>query len=91
MTLNVNTINSTGTDIRVARPNVVYAPGDIIQVNWVRSMQRIRYNIPNNDGGSRGDVFGQGIFEGGTIIRPLDISITPKSLDSYIFIEFCVA
>jgi hypothetical protein len=54
-------------------------------------MQRLRYNVPNNDGGSRGDVFATGISEGGTIIRPLDVTITPKSLDSYIFIEFCVA
>jgi hypothetical protein len=92
MTLKVNAINSIAgsSDIRVAYPNVVYAPGEIIQVKWIRSMQRIRYNIPNNDGGSRGDIYAQGIFEGGTIIRPLDISIKPKSLDSYIFVEFCV-
>jgi hypothetical protein len=91
MTLRVNAINAIGTEVRIAEPNAIYQPGQIIQVKYSRAMQRLRYNIPNNDGGSRGDVFATGISEGGTIIRPLDITIQPKSLDSYIFIEFCVA
>ena len=91
MTLRVNAINAIGTEVRIAQPNAIYQPGQIIQVKYSRAMQRLRYNIPNNDGGSRGDVFATGISEGGTIIRPLDITIQPKSLDSYIFIEFCVA
>ena len=53
-------------------------------------MQRLRYNIPNNDGGSRGDIFATGITEGGTVITPLNVTIQPKTLDSYIFIEFNV-
>lgn len=91
MTLKVNAISAIGTEVRIAHPNAIYQPGQIIQVKWSRAMQRLRYNIPNNDGGSRGDVFATGISEGGTIIRPLDVTITPKSLDSYIFVEFCVA
>lgn len=91
MTLRVNAINATGTEVRVAAPNAIYQPGQIIQVKWSRAMQRLRYNIPNNDGGSRGDIFATGIVDGGTIIRPLDVTITPKSPDSFIFIEFCVA
>jgi hypothetical protein len=91
MTLRVNAINAISTEVRIAQPNAIYQPGQIIQVKWSRAMQRLRYNIPNNDGGSRGDIFATGISEGGTIIRPLDITIQPKSLDSYIFIEFCVA
>jgi hypothetical protein len=91
MTLKVNNISAVGSSVRIAHPNAIYQPGQIIQVRWSRAMQRLRYNVPNNDGGSRGDVFATGISEGGTIIRPLDVTITPKSLDSYIFIEFCVA
>jgi hypothetical protein len=91
MTLKVNNISAIGSSVRIAHPNAIYQPGQIIQVRWSRAMQRLRYNIPNNDGGSRGDIFATGISEGGTIIRPLDVTITPKSLDSYIFIEFCVA
>lgn len=91
MTLKVNNISAIGSSVRIASPNAIYQPGQIIQVKWSRAMQRLRYNIPNNDGGSRGDVFATGISEGGTIIRPLDVTITPKSLDSYIFVEFCVA
>jgi len=82
MTLKVNNISGTSGVVRVAHPNAIYQPGQIIQVKWSRAMQRLRYNIPNNDGGSRGDVFATGISEGGTIIRPLDVTITPKSLDS---------
>ena len=91
MTLKVNNISAIGSSVRIAHPNAIYQPGQIIQVRWSRAMQRLRYNIPNNDGGSRGDIFATGISEGGTIIRPLDVTITPKSLDSYIFVEFCVA
>lgn len=91
MTLRVNEISAVGNEVRIAQPNAIYQPGQIIQVKYSRSMERIRYNIPNNDGGSRGDIFATGISEGGTIIRPLDVVITPKSPDSFIFIEFCVA
>lgn len=91
MTLRVNAISAVGTEVRIAHPNAIYQPGQIIQVKYSRAMQRLRYNVPNNDGGSRGDIFATGISEGGTIIRPLDVIIQPKSLDSYIFIEFCVA
>jgi hypothetical protein len=91
MTLRVNNINAVGTEVRIAQPNAIYQPGQIIQVKWSRAMQRLRYNIPNNDGGSRGDIFATGIEEGGTVITPLNVIIQPKSLDSYIFIEFCVA
>jgi hypothetical protein len=90
MTLKVNNISGASNVLRVQHPNVIYQPGQIIQVRWSRAMQRLRYNIPNNDGGSRGDVFATGISEGGTVITPLDVIIQPHSLDSYIFIEFCV-
>jgi hypothetical protein len=91
MTLLVNNISAVGTEVRIAQPNAIYQPGQIIQVKWSRAMQRLRYNIPNNDGGSRGDIFATGITEGGTVITPLNVTITPKSLDSFIFVEFCVA
>jgi len=79
-----------GSNVRIAHPNVIYQPGQIIQVKYSQSMQRLRYNIPNNDGGSRGDIFATGITEGGTVITPLNVTIQPKTLDSYIFIEFNV-
>jgi hypothetical protein len=54
------------------------------------SFERAYYNIPNNDGGMRADTFAEGVLQGGTVIRPLDITIQPKSLDSWIFVEFNV-
>jgi hypothetical protein len=90
MTLKVNNISAVGSNVRIAHPNVIYQPGQIIQVKYSQSMQRLRYNIPNNDGGSRGDIFATGITQGGTVITPLNVTIQPKTLDSYIFIEFNV-
>ena len=90
--LNFNTLQGPGPSniIRVAQPNSIYAPGHIIQVKWALSMERAYYSIPNNDGGMRGDVYAEGINQGGTIIRPLDVTIIPKSPDSFIFVEFNV-
>lgn len=85
--LKVDTI--TGP-VRVAHPNRVYAPGHIVQVRHKVSMERIYYSVPNNDGGMRADIFAEGIHEGGVIIRPLDVSIRPMSVDSFIFVEFNV-
>jgi hypothetical protein len=86
--LNVNTLRSPGTVIRVPDPNRIYAPGHIIQVKWKMSMERMYYSIPNNDGGMRGDIFAQGIHQGGTIIRPLDITIAATSINSWVHVEF---
>jgi hypothetical protein len=86
--LAVNTVQSPNNIVRVERPNALYAPGHIIQVQHSTVMTRAYYTIPNNDGGMRADVFAEGVNMGGTIIRPLDITITPKSQNSYIFVEF---
>lgn len=90
MTLKVNNIYGTSNTIRVAKPNVVYAPGHIIDIAYTMSMERVYYYTPNNDGGFRGDTNAQYVFQGGTIITPLDVTITPKSPDSWIFVEFNV-
>lgn len=88
--LNFNTLQGPSNVVRVAQPNVLYAPGHVVQVKWNMSMERFYYTIPNNDGGMRGDIFAEGIQQGGTIIRALDISIQPKSVNSWIFVEFNV-
>ena len=89
-TLRFNTLSGSSNVVRIAHPNALYAPGGIVQVKWNLSMERFYYTIPNNDGGMRGDIFAEGINQGGTIVRPLDITITPKSQDSWIFVEFNV-
>lgn len=81
--------NLTGPT-RVASPDVIYAPGHIVQVQYTVAQQRFYYTVPNNDGGMRADIFAEGIHEGGVIVRPLDVSITPRSRDSWIFVEFNV-
>lgn len=88
--LNFNTLQGTSGVVRVAQPNVIYAPGHAIQVKWNLSMERFYYNIPDNDSGMRDASFAEGSNQGGTIIRPLDITITPKSMDSFIHVEFNV-
>lgn len=88
--LNFNTLQGPGAVVRVQRPNVIYAPGHVIDVAFNMSFERAYYNIPNNDGGMRGDIFAEGIHQGGTPIRPLDITIKPKSPYSWIFVEFNV-
>lgn len=88
--LKVNTIQSPAGTIRVAKPNVLYAPGHIVDIAYKISTERFYYYTPNNDGGMRADTNAEGVYQGGTIIRPLDITITPKSPDSFIFVEFNV-
>lgn len=88
--LNVSTIQSPSNVLRVQEPNVLYAPGHIVRVYHSTVMARAYYSIPNNDGGMRGDVFAEGINQGGTIIRPLDITVTPSTVDSWIHVEFNV-
>lgn len=88
--LNFNNLQSPTNVIRVQKPNAIYAPGHMIDVAYTVAHQRAYYNIPNNDGGMRGDIYAEGVVMGGTIIRPLDVTITPKSVDSYIFVEFNV-
>jgi hypothetical protein len=51
-------------------------------------MERFYYAVPTNDGGMRADSFAEGSNQGGTIIRPLDITITPRSRRSFINVEF---
>jgi hypothetical protein len=86
--LNVNTLQGPNNVVRVQQPNCLYAPGHIIQVKWAISMERFYYAVPTNDGGMRADSFAEGSNQGGTIIRPLDITITPKSRKSFIHVEF---
>lgn len=87
--LNVNTIVRDGPGpVRVRRPNVLYAPGHIVQVKYNTAFERIYYAVPNNDAGMRAASFAEGSNQGGTILRALDISITPCSPDSFIFVEF---
>jgi len=90
MTLRVDNIYGASNVVRVANPNVLYAPGHIVDVSYTVSMERMYYTIPTNDGGMRGDSFAEGSNQGGTILRPLDVTIIPKSPDSWIFIEFNV-
>jgi len=81
--------NLTGPT-RIQTPDTIYAPGHIVQVAYTVSQERFYYTVPNNDGGMRADIFAEGIHEGGVIVRPLDVTITPRSRDSYIFVEFNV-
>jgi hypothetical protein len=86
--LNVNVLQGQGNVIRVAVPNAIYAPGHIIQVRHNTAQERHYYSVPNNDGGMRAESFAEGSNQGGTILRPLDITITPRSPDSFIHVEF---
>lgn len=86
--LNFNTLQGPSNVVRVQHPNKIYAPGHIIQVKWSLSMERFYYAVPNNDGGMRADSFAEGSNQGGTIIRPLDITIKPTTESSFIFVEF---
>jgi hypothetical protein len=86
--LKFNELQGLSNVVRVAHPNAIYAPGHVIQVKWNMSMERFYYAIPNNDGGMRADHFAEGSNQGGTIIRPLDITIIPKSVNSFIHVEF---
>lgn len=87
--IRVNTLTSPTNILRVRKPNVIYAPGNIIQVAHSVVMERFYYGVPNNDGGNRGDWAQWWALSAGTIaLRPLDISITPTSPDSYIHVEW---
>jgi hypothetical protein len=86
--LKFNELQGLSNVVRVAHPNAIYAPGHAIQVKWNLSMERFYYAIPNNDDGMRGSSFAEGSNQGGTIIRPLDITIIPKSVNSWIHVEF---
>ena len=87
--LNVNTITpESGSNVFCYSPNTVAWPGGTVQVVHNMVFKRVYYSIPNNDGGMRGDVFAEGINQGGTILRPLDIVIAPKSRRNFIQLEF---
>lgn len=87
--LNVDSIiPESGSNIFCYRPNTVAWPGGTVQVVHNMVFKRVYYSIPNNDGGMRGDVFAEGINQGGTIIRPLDITIAPKSRRNCVQLEF---
>jgi hypothetical protein len=88
--MSVLKVDTVTGPVRVAYPSAVYAPGHIVQVQYNVAMQRYYYTVPNNDGGLRGGNFAEGSNEGGVIVRPLDISIKPRSVDSFIFVEFNV-
>lgn len=88
--LRVNTLEGPAgvNQIYMRTPSVLYAPGHIIQVRYSTVFQRVYMNPPTNDGGMRGDVQAGDIYDGGIIIRPLDISIKPTSPRSAIILEF---
>jgi len=87
MTLKVNTLQSTSGDIRIQQPNALYAPGQIVQVAFNVAQMRHLAAVPNNDAGQRGDWGSQAEWGGGHL-WPLDVTITPKSTKSFIFVEF---
>ena len=86
--LKFNELQGTSNIVSVESPNVIYAPWHVIQDKRNLSMERFYYAIPNNDDGMRGSSFAEGSNQGGTIIRPLDITIIPKSVNSWIHVEF---
>jgi hypothetical protein len=87
--LNVNTLQGPSNIVRVAYPNRLYAPGHIIQVAHTVSQERIYYQLSNQDGGQR-SAYGENWYDGGRVISQLNVTITPTSVDSYIFVEFNV-
>ena len=96
--LKFNTLQGVGNVVRVQQPNTLYAPGHIVNVSYTVAMQRAYYQAPNQDGGYRddysggpgGDLRGGQWQQGGNIVRPLDVTITPSSVNSWIFVEFNV-
>ena len=87
--IRVNTLTGVGNILRVKRPNCMYTPGHVITVSHSIVMERFYYNIPNNDGANRADHVSEGYNNSGSYtIEPLNITITPKSPDSWIFVEF---
>jgi hypothetical protein len=90
--LHVNTLEGpTGVnEIRMKSPSILYAPGHIVQVRHNTVFTRVYMNPPNNDGGMRGDNQAGDVYDGGLIIRPMDISIRPSSPRSCIYVEFCM-
>lgn len=88
--LNVNSIFGPGsTAVRVESPSVVYAPGHIIQVVWGISKEKYYQPIGDNNDSARG-FFGGGTWNANSILRPLDLKVTPKSLNSFIHLEYNV-
>lgn len=84
----VNTIQGAGNVVRVEKPNVLNAPGHVIDVSFNVSMERFYYKIPNNDNATRGSHVAEAAYSGGIILRPLDITVTPKSVNNWIHVEF---
>lgn len=84
----VDTLRASGSSIRVAKPNVINAPGHIIDVYFTVAMQRFYHKIPNNDNAMRDSHVGQNYTAGGTIIRALDVTVVPKTVRSWFHIEF---
>ena len=87
--LNVNTIQGPSNIVRVATPNKLYAPGHIIQVAFTVSQERIYRSLSSNDAGLRGNA-GEDYHDGGRVIDQLNVTITPTSVESYIYVEFNV-
>lgn len=88
--LQFDTLQGTSNKIRVTHPNALYSPGHIIQTQFSVSEGRFYYRVPSPNSGMRGSSYAQGSNQGGTILRPVDVTIRPKSVNSYIHIEFCL-
>ena len=88
--LKVNAITGVGANpVTVDEPGVVYAPGHIIQVVWSISKEKYYYPCGDNNDSERG-FFGGGSTNANVILRPLDVVITPRSLNSFVHVEFNV-
>lgn len=78
-----------GGPVRMDEPSVLYAPGHVIQVVWGISKEKYYYPVGDNNDSERG-FFGGGSTNSNVILRPLDITITPHSVNSFIHVEFNV-
>lgn len=81
MTLNVNTLQAASTNILVPSPHSLYATGHIIQTKHIMAQERLYFSVPENN--SRWQY-----ANGTTPLHPLRITITPKSAESLLYVEF---
>jgi hypothetical protein len=86
----VDTIRSNGSVVRVEKPNVLNIPGHIVDTTFNVAMQQFYYKIPSNNDSMRGSHVAEGAYGPGMIIRPLDITVTPKTPNNWFHIEWNV-
>lgn len=88
--LKVDTIQgNTSSTVYVNSPSSIYSPGACIQTRWKISMDRIYYRSQNNDtrpGPS--DTTARPTSCNATLIEAMEITILPKSVNSWIYVEF---